>query len=356
MGYKNRRLGSGLVHGPRRAIETLSGLAARARVRGWVVTLAEAGRYFAEYSRVPRRLGTRLSPSAALHIPFTCARASTHLWDQEPWRLLELVPKFLFDTLLLPLLNPRDQKKILVNKVLTYRRLAELGIPFPETLLVTTGGTACHLDGSRHTAVDSLSGREIFVKPATGAVGRGAAVITFDPSQPLADGYVFQERLKPHPLLFELAPVDAFNTLRIHSYSCRDGTVEIESAHLKLSTGRITDNVGGGGIGVPVDQVSGALGGEGFMTVGPVRRVRRHPRSRRDFEGFVVPFWPEVVELIPRLHDAFPEVRCVAWDIGVTERGPVVVEGNSGGDIFLPQVIVRPFLRTRLIQENLGPG
>lgn len=356
MGYRNRKLGSGLVHGPRRAIATIGGLAARARGRGWAATLQEASRHFAEYSRVPRRLGKHLSPGVALHILFTYARASTHLWDKEPWRLLEFVPKFLFDTLLLPLLNPRDQKKLLVNKVLTYRRLAERGIPFPETLLVTTGGTACHLDGSRHAAVDSLAGRELFVKPATGAVGRGAAVITMDASQAPAEGCVFQERLKPHPLLFELAPVDAFNTLRIHSYSCRDGTVEIESVHLKLSTGRITDNVGGGGIGVPVDQETGALGGEGFMTVGSERRVRRHPRSQRDFEGFVIPFWPEVSDLVPRLHAAFPEVRCVAWDVGVTERGPVVVEWNSGGDIFLPQVIVRPFLRTRLIQENLGPG
>ena len=51
-----------------------------------------------------------------------------------------------------------------------------------------------------------------------------------------------------------------------------------------------------------------------------------------------LPDWDQVRRLAEDLALLLPELRIVASDIGLTEKGPVVVEVNGGGDMTLPQL------------------
>jgi len=53
------------------------------------------------------------------------------------------------------------------------------------------------------------------------------------------------------------------------------------------------------------------------------------PGTDRPFAGFELPHWPAVKELALRAAAAFPWARAIGWDIGTTETGPVLIEGNE---------------------------
>jgi hypothetical protein len=50
------------------------------------------------------------------------------------------------------------------------------------------------------------------------------------------------------------------------------------------------------------------------------------------------PNWTTLTGLCLKAARAFPGLRMQAWDVAPTERGPVLVEVNIGGDFNLPQL------------------
>jgi glutathione synthase/RimK-type ligase-like ATP-grasp enzyme len=52
----------------------------------------------------------------------------------------------------------------------------------------------------------------------------------------------------------------------------------------------------------------------------------------------MLPEWTALTALCLKAARAFPGLRMQAWDIALTERGPVLVEVNVGGDFNLPQL------------------
>ena len=51
-----------------------------------------------------------------------------------------------------------------------------------------------------------------------------------------------------------------------------------------------------------------------------------------------MPDWPALTALGLEAATVFPGLRMQAWDIALTDRGPVLVEVNIGGDFNLPQL------------------
>ena len=91
------------------------------------------------------------------------------------------------------------------------------------------------------------------------------------------------------------------------------------------------DNVSSGGLCSLVDLATGALGPAVGRPRGP-RRVEHdvHPDTGQRITGLRVPDWGGVRRLALELMEAFPDVEHVGWDLCVTDRGPLVVEGNPG--------------------------
>ena len=53
-----------------------------------------------------------------------------------------------------------------------------------------------------------------------------------------------------------------------------------------------------------------------------------HPNSGIQFENFQIPFFSEVTQMAKDASSLLQE-RLVGWDIGISDNGPVLIEGNA---------------------------
>jgi hypothetical protein len=59
----------------------------------------------------------------------------------------------------------------------------------------------------------------------------------------------------------------------------------------------------------------------------------RHPDTGETLVGFALPDWEEMKALCRKAADSFYGFRLQAWDIALTDRGPMLVEFNLPGDL-----------------------
>jgi hypothetical protein len=256
------------------------------------------------------------------------------------------------------------------DKLVFYALLQGLGLPVPATRAIyhptRRFGTAATLADAAALAAHLRSGINYpcFGKPATGirsigvaaleAYDGGADRLVLKGGQALAveafvgeleryraaDGYLFQEVLRPHPAL-EAAVGPRLSTVRL-ILLLEDGGPAMLHALWKIPVG---DN--------PADNfwrpgnLLAALDADGRVArvqqgVGPEQReLESHPDTGGRLVGLTIPDWPALVELTLKTATAFPGLRMQAWDIAPTDRGPVLVEVNIGGDFNLPQLAHR---------------
>jgi len=78
--------------------------------------------------------------------------------------------------------------------------------------------------------------------------------------------------------------------------------------------------------------------------------IDRHPDTRAQIAGRLLPMWDQVCELVRTAHAAFSDWAVIGWDVAIMADRPRLVEGNSGPDIDLVQ---RP-LRTPFGNDRFG--
>jgi hypothetical protein len=239
----------------------------------------------------------------------------------------------------------------LADKVVFAARCANAALPQPETVALAGGG--------RINVLTDPAGRELVTKPTDGEGGDGvrrlgafsnaADLIARAPSA-LARGpgmHLIQPWLVPHPGLVDLA-LDALTTVRVVTILDETGTPETVSATFRCASGHgvVVDNMKAGGLIAPVELKSGRLG-EAWKGYGGGPCVR-HPATGAEIAGRTLPDWPAAVALAERAHAvAFADYTLVGWDIGLTEDGPVLIEGNSKPGVLMPQ---------RAARRGLGEG
>ena len=79
-----------------------------------------------------------------------------------------------------------------------------------------------------------------------------------------------------------------------------------------------------------------------------------HPDTGGRLQDLTIPDWPALIALALQAAAAFPGLRMQAWDIAPTDRGPVLVEVNIGGDFNLPQLAHRTGLMDDRFQAFLA--
>ncbi|MEJ5945304.1 sugar-transfer associated ATP-grasp domain-containing protein [Pseudokineococcus basanitobsidens] len=225
-------------------------------------------------------------------------------------------------------MNPDALQELLTDKTAFAAALADRGLvdAAPRTLGTLRGGRWQITPGARGPCV---------AKPTGGSGGRGvrrfddvpAAVAATD----LSTDHLLQEAVRQHPGSAALWP-GSLNTVRVLAVRTADGRVVLPSAVQRVgrSTTGAVDNYSSGGMVVPVDPADGVLG----PVMSRVRRPGRvlfedHPETGVRITGRTVPCWRDLVALVHRLMDAFPDAVHVGWDMAVSEDGPVVVEGNA---------------------------
>ncbi len=141
----------------------------------------------------------------------------------------------------------------------------------------------------------------------------------------LPDG-VAEQWIRQHPTLSEPYP-DAVNCIRIATLM-RDGKCNFLGA--TVTFGRDGIEVANGFLGsvfALIDIKTGAVSSE-FCTYRD-EKFAAHPNTGVAAQGFCIPYWQELLDMVSRAAAIVPQVGYVGWDVAIGEDGPVLIEGNS---------------------------
>lgn len=323
----------------------------RTKSKGFFTVIKEMRLYYKKYSKFPLLIGAKkvdykyklfviynYFKIIAIHPGITLENILNYF----PTRMQQF---FIYK------LDPKENRELTFDKILFYQKLRQFKLPFPITFFYTKNGHKYNLDEDLVNLQKSDISPKVFVKPIRDNGGVNAGVFLKDDLKTIDDGFVVQELVKNHPKIIELSGDFAFNTFRIITYLDNDNNVNILSAIYRLSKGKEVDNWGRGSINVPVDIDSGQLGRYGITK--NFERYEQHPAGNTLFHGYQVPAWAEIIEIVSRGSILFNNLRFIAWDIGLSNQGPVIVEANAGCDFFHAQLF-QPYGDSVLIRDLIN--
>jgi hypothetical protein len=258
-------------------------------------------------------------------------------------------------------LHSNEHDGLLKDKLRFETWFRSRGFPLPH-LFASNDGPVFRLDGEERQVEDlagfvslmaelrSLSDSgSVFVKPIDGWQGEECERI--DASSDLTSFYqrtrsrrfLFQETLVQHPVLSTINP-HSINTIRV--LTCRPAGDEpaVVGAVLRLGVGRsVVDNASRGGIFVGIDLPTGRLKPSAmkFFEYGGATYAT-HPDTGFRFDGFELPQFQDILTLAGRAA-AELSYELVGWDLAITSKGIVLLEGN-------------PISHLRLVECGLGHG
>lgn len=335
----------------------LKGLYKRSRIYGLKTTLVELSKYKRKYIEMLQQIGYNPYFKFKIMLVANYSKIVSLLPDLDFSAIVDVVPTPLAKVYLARKTNPFDKKYKLVDKVLFYKILKDNNVPIPETYFYTKDNNFFNLEGNIVNDLSIYENKEMFIKASSGSGGQDADIITFTSNKKYKDGLIFQEMVKSNDYINKIAPVKAVQTLRVNTYLTKSGDIEYDSQFIKLPPKyAVSDNSFTGSIMVAINPNTGRLKKQGITKDGNKIRneyITHHYDSDIKFENYQIPCWDEVKSVIEKLHSIFPDLRVIGWDIAVTDQGPVILEGNSVGNIFFEQLISEPFYNKKMIQENL---
>jgi hypothetical protein len=166
-------------------------------------------------------------------------------------------------------------------------------------------------------------------------------VLDFLARQSVDVPFVLQPLCVNHPEVRAIA-AEALSTVRVLTARAVDGKPEVVRAIFRMSVGTgAADNFTAGGIASPIDERTGQLGVASRQYPWNAPQLSHHPDTGEKIEGFTLPYWREVVALALKAHEAFHEFPSVGWDIAITDRGLILVEGNYNWGVNIAQLCHR---------------
>lgn len=221
--------------------------------------------------------------------------------------------------------NRHDQMELtFASKLLMHNYLQALDVPLPELVSYS------EFDSLRAMITKLQNHFPIFAKPVYGSGGKGCFIInrveTMDLHHKRVYGtpYIFQKQIDPAKWIHEITRSYALPTIRF--VTCYEVTWK-SWAFIKLpGRGNIVDNYN--------------VNGNRLAYIDPVVG---------GFDGvYTIPMWEQYVEVAMKIanevyNDSMRRTCLLGIDIGITEKGPVVIEVNT-----------KPGLRS--LQIALGKG
>lgn len=187
-----------------------------------------------------------------------------------------------------------------------------------------------------------LKGKKvIFCKPTSGTHGDSMEKIVISEFKGDLYDYLYNKNL----ILVEEVVIQceemnklypyAINTVRIITVHKYGGEVLVVAAYQRIGNhGYIVDNYNGGGMVVPINEKTGIIE---YPAVDKRKQIYyKHPMTDTPIVGFKVPKFSSAVNLAKKAAKVIDEIRYVGWDIAITDKGPVIIEGNEypGHDIY----------------------
>lgn len=143
------------------------------------------------------------------------------------------------------------------------------------------------------------------------------------------DSGVFQEIIKQHDVFNNIFPYPGA-TIRLTTALDLNGNAKVRAAYLRL--GRINDDSkhvqSSSAIRIPIKLSTGELATEGYTA--DWRSTKKHPDTGVTFEGSIIPSFKEACTEVEGLHNNYPFVQSVGWDVSINENEQVqIMEWNS---------------------------
>ncbi|KQX22677.1 MULTISPECIES: sugar-transfer associated ATP-grasp domain-containing protein [unclassified Sphingomonas] len=236
---------------------------------------------------------------------------------------------------------------LLADKLALGERLSELGLAVPAMRAVLDRGSAAPSE----IAAGAGTGAGLFLKPRHGSGGRGAFALTRDDGALRMDGaaveppavvgrinrllahddLLVQDRLIATDAIADLAGDGRPPVLRLATARAPGRAPFLDSALLMIArAGRNPRHFLEGTIYAPIDP-AGARTAAGLSLAEPRRRIERLEQGAR-LAGRIVPDFDEAVAMALRAMTGLPPLSLIHWDIILTPRGPVLLEGNAAGN------------------------
>lgn len=179
--------------------------------------------------------------------------------------------------------------------------------------------------------------KEFIAKPNGAALGYGVEIFKIVKDEDMA--HIFTQ-LRSNLVEYILEEIiiqseemaawneSSVNTIRINSF-LNNEQFDILCPFIRTGRkGSRVDNGGQGGIFASIDKESGKI-----ITVGMDEKgneFQYHPDSKRQYIGWQVPKWEELLSLSEEIHRNMPKHNYISWDFALTKEGWVLIEGNWG--------------------------
>ncbi len=278
------------------------------------------------------------------------------LTEQE---LIDYIPEFFFYVLFLPFYYPGEEERVLSDKIRTEQFFRSLGIPQPPTICKIIknrvyNNRLCEIDFETIAEkIEEEKYKKIFVKPSDGAGGYGIYIfnrvnekhyvnsnnVIFDEGFLNQIGkrndYIIQPGLEQEESISRIYP-HSINTFRIVTEN-KNGHVSIVCSVLRMGRGgKQVDNISQDGLILKIDKDGGRCGG--YATTEQCEYFEKHPDTNFVFQTYRISCWDKIEEFVIKNADKLPQFVYIGWDIALTKKGPLAIEGNLAFGLDLYQI------------------
>lgn len=241
------------------------------------------------------------------------------------------------------------------DKIIFHDIMCHYGLPVPIRFFTFRNGEFRNgnillKDQDIDEIIKNIEDERIFVKRFTGGAASGISVFTKQSNGCYVDAdgdevsakmiktkyagqdFFFEKQIIQEHDLSQFNP-DTVNTIRVLTYNN-----QVISASVRFGAkGDFVDNVSKGGVAVSLDIETGMLSNYG-MRMYDFHKYYEHPDSHIKFEGVIVTQWQEVKSVVEKTMKFLPYYKSVGFDVATTDKGPVIIEINTGAGIGLSQM------------------
>lgn len=145
-----------------------------------------------------------------------------------------------------------------------------------------------------------------------------------------------EELVVQHPEMNKLCD-KSVNTMRIMTFNDH-GKSRIIWMGLRVGNGiNAIDNFHAKGMAVNIDMNTGKLVGNAIDK--DLNEYTEHPKTHIKFDGFQIPCFNEAKDMVLNASLESDKILVVGWDVAISDKGPVIIEGNRRPGFDIVQVL-----------------
>lgn len=148
---------------------------------------------------------------------------------------------------------------------------------------------------------------------------------------------IFLEELVVQHYGMNILCITSVNTMRIITFN-NHGKPQILWMGLRVGNGiNAIDNFHAKGMAVNIDINTGKLVGNAIDK--DLNEYVEHPTTHIKFDGFQIPCFEEAKKMVLEACLESDKILVVGWDVAISDKGPVIIEGNRRPGFDIVQVL-----------------